>query len=101
MHATRPTTHANLSPHPRSPPPPPPVSPSSAPNLSPTLSLQPHPQPNARPWPLPDQADFYYVKLARVEEACVAEAAPSALSQEVLRLLREEEADATLGAGED
>ena len=50
---------------------------------------------------MPDQADFYYVKLARVEEACVAAAAPSALSQEVLRLLREEEADATLGAGED
>jgi hypothetical protein len=42
------------------------------------------------------------VKLARVEEACVAAAAPSALSQEVLRLLHAEEADAMLhGAGED
>ena len=41
------------------------------------------------------------MKLARVEEACVAAAAPSALSQEVLRLLHMEEADATLGAGED
>ena len=45
------------------------------------------------------------MKLARVEEACVAAAAPSALSQEVLRLLHAEEADgdryAMLGAGED
>ena len=38
-----------------------------------------------------EEADFYYGKLLRIEEACVAGEQPSKLSEAVMGILREEE----------